>query len=188
MKKNKSEIRSFIKKYINETGISPKISQLICDNIKSMVLYNSAKVIFAFMPTDKEVDISNVLMDILNRGKTLCIPLCLENNTMICKKITSLEDVEVGKYGILEPKKSCLTISKEKIDLAIIPCMAADEFGFRVGKGKGYYDKFLHDVKFKKAVICPQFALYSKLPKEKFDIACDVVVTENNVILCKASD
>ena len=181
----KQDIRKQVREQINENGISKNISDAICQGILQLTEYKQAKTVFAFMPTKAEVDITKVLRTVLADGKTLCIPLCIENNQMLAKQIMSIDNLTKGKYGILQPLETSETITQKNIDFAILPSLATDVTGNRLGKGAGYYDRFLKDGFFTKIVVCPEFAVYDKIPAENHDIKYDVLVTENRVVNLK---
>ena len=70
----------------------------------------------------------------------------------------------------------------QEIDAAVIPCTSCDRKGRRLGKGGGYYDRYLSDVKFSKIVICREKLMLDEVVTDKFDVAMDIVVTESETI------
>lgn len=90
------------------------------------------------------------------------------------------EDLTTGAYGIEEPTGELFT-DYEAIDFALIPGVAFDASGNRLGRGKGYYDRLLPRLRAFKAGICFPFQLVDEVPAEPFDIRMDTVITSPSV-------
>ena len=82
------------------------------------------------------------------------VPKCISKGIMEVYKIRSFDDLEPGKYGILEPKEGCEKISPKAIHLALIPCLSCSMKGERLGYGGGYYDRYLQQITGTQAVLC----------------------------------
>ena len=93
-------------------------------------------------------------------------------------EINSLSDLEVGNFGILEPKSYLKEIDKIDIDLAVVPCVTCDVDNNRLGYGKGFYDRFLADTDMKKICLCRKKVLQEKISVDKNDVKMDVVLTD----------
>ena len=76
----------------------------------------------------------------------------------------SYTHLEKGAYGIMEPSRRCPILSKEKIDVAVIPCVSADREGRRLGHGAGFYDRFLDGVTFPKILVCYKELMMDQVP------------------------
>lgn len=146
--------------------------------------WKSAKTVFVFVSLKNEVDTSPLLLGALQNKKNLCVPRIIGNGAMEAVKINSLSDLTSGTFGISEPNDGCSAVAKDKIDLMILPCLAADEYGNRLGKGGGYYDRFCEGTDCKKIIICPElfFIKSDKIPTEKHDIAAEKTATEKGII------
>lgn len=81
-------------------------------------------------------------------------------------------------YGIMEPSRRCPILSKEKIDMAVIPCVSADREGRRLGHGAGFYDRFLDGVTFPKILVCYKELMMDQVPTEEHDILMDQVICD----------
>ena len=146
---NKQELRIKYKSIRN--ALPPKLrsqqSEDICDKIKNMPQYTAANVIAGYYPIRSEVDVKNVLLDVLDRGKTLVLPICMPNGDIEFRKIITMENLTQGTFGIMEPSDSSEAISFQTIDFMLVPGLVFDLLGYRIGYGKGYYDKALIKVR-----------------------------------------
>ena len=110
--------------------------------------YKEAKSIFIYVSLEDEVDTIELIKSALEDNKTVFVPYVISKDKgMIAVKIQALEDLEVGSYGILEPKDITNTIkNKNDLDLIIAPAVAMSKSGYRIGYGGGFYDRFLQDI------------------------------------------
>lgn len=141
--------------------------------------YKAAKTIFIYVSAASEPDTLPVIQDALKNGKQVCVPRCLKGHQMEAVRITGLSDLQPGAYGIPEPPACCAAVPPERIDLAVIPCVAASEKGERLGHGAGYYDRYLPGVKACKMCLCFSWLLFSKIPTDPHDIPMDIVITDD---------
>ncbi|MDR0500597.1 MAG: 5-formyltetrahydrofolate cyclo-ligase [Coriobacteriales bacterium] len=119
--------------------------EAIRSQLLSLPQYKQAQMIFCYASTAKEVDTLVFINEALLAGKRICVPLCLNAGIMQAQEITSLNELSKGKMGILEPPMSAAVIPKHEIDMIVVPCVAADKNGFRLGYGGGYYDRYLNN-------------------------------------------
>lgn len=110
--------------------------------------------------------------------KIILLP-AIVGDKLEARLFTSKEDMETGSFGIVQPIGEAFT---GKIDLSIIPGMAFDKNGYRLGRGKGFYDCFLTDFSGLKCGLCYDFQLLEQVPHETFDVKMDVIVTEKELI------
>ena len=121
----------------------------------------------------------SVLQAILQSGKRLGVPKCMEKGIMNVYEIHSLQELHPGAYGILEPKEAPeRLIQPGAIDFALIPCISCDRSGRRLGHGGGYYDRYLEKTRCVKAVLCREELLVDEIPVEEHDLRMDLVISE----------
>jgi len=105
----KKALRTFIRK--KERTLDPvykaESSEAICRHLLALDEYKSAKIVFAFAGTEKEIDTSLFMNETIAAGKTLILPRCAAEHAIDLCVVRSMDDLEAGAYGILEPKKSC---------------------------------------------------------------------------------
>jgi len=161
----------------------------ICKKLITSPEFQQAKTILLYCPKDDEVDTWAAITAALVQAKTACLPRTDEQTKEITAyRISGSEKLEKAAYGIFEPagdeKKA---IAAEKIDLIIVPGVAFDVHGDRVGHGRGYYDKFLAAAKnAKKVAIAFDFQVVEeKIVCESHDVTVDRIITEKRHIVVK---
>ena len=181
--KEKQELRKKIKEQktlMTEKEIEES-DKLIEKNIMKLDEINNAKTIFCFVSMKDEINTKYIIKKLLDLGKNVGVPKCEKENIMQVYKIESLNDLEKGFYNIEEPKAYCQKINPEDIDIAIIPATACDKKRNRIGKGAGYYDRYLENQKMLKIAVCREKFLVESIPTDENDIIMDKVVTENHI-------
>ena len=141
------------------------------------------KTILAYWPLPDEVDIRPLIDQLVAEGKTVVLPKVTGDETMELRRYTSRADLQEGAFHIMEPIGEPFT-DYDKIDVALIPGMAFDAAGHRLGRGRGYYDRFLSTSLLSLATrhlplkigVCFPFQRVSKVPSEPHDVCMDVLV------------
>lgn len=162
-------------------------SETIINDLYESSFYKDAKIIMTFISFGHEVDTHNFIKKSLSHGKKIVVPITFPKTKEIKpSEIYSFDELEVGFYNILTPKDEFIRfIDPKDIDLAIVPGLAFDRDGYRVGYGGGYYDRFLSKYPdIVKLGIAFDLQLIDKVPKEDFDIAVDIIITEKEIINC----
>ena len=145
-------------------------------------LLAEAHTVLAFYSLPDEVNTHQLVDDLVAEGKTLLLPKVLDDATMELRRYTGQSDLEEGAFHIMEPIGEPFT-DYDKIDVALIPGMAFDAAGHRLGRGKGYYDRFLASHLSPlapcpsplKIGICFPFQRVPKVPSEEHDILMDIL-------------
>ena len=110
----KKALRTFIRK--KERTLDPtykaESSEAICRHILALDEYKRAKIVFAFAGTEKEIDTSLLMNETIAAGKTLILPRCAAEHAIDLCVVRSMDDLEAGAYGILEPKKNCALVKR----------------------------------------------------------------------------
>ena len=108
--------------------------QAVAIQVLALPEYRRAQSLFCFVSTTREIDTTPVLLDALHSGKTLCVPLCVDDGIMEPRQITSLDQLHRGAYGVLEPEEDTPKMTLDQVDLSIIPCVSCDRLGHRLGQ------------------------------------------------------
>lgn len=180
----KKQLRGELLRLRRETPRQQKqaIDRQICQHVINSPEYRQAQTIFAYWSTDEEIDTHAILADARQRGKRVCVPKCLKGHRMIARQICSEADLTEQTFGIPEPGEQCSEIAPEEIDLCLVPALACDASGIRLGYGGGFYDRFLPQTAACRMVLCAQERFLQQVPAEQHDMHCDCVVTENEVM------
>ena len=148
--------------------------------------YSGAQAVLAYDSFGVEVGIHEILEDCIQSGKKLGLPRTQKHDhSMTVHVISDLKkDLEYNKLGFREPKIDLSKLPLKKIDLIIVPGIAFDLKGNRLGRGLGYYDRFLQSAELN-AVICAlafECQVVPTLPTEAHDKRIDFLFTEDRVI------
>ena len=154
----------------------------LCRFLLESEWFLQADTVMAYAAIPPEVDLSTVLEAILAAGKTLILPRCEEDGVMTARRIDDLGQLVSGAYGIPEPTTDAPVLSAKEIALILVPGLAFDAAGRRLGRGKGYYDRFLAGFCGKTMGICGQ--LIQEIPVEPHDITMDAIATDHGIIFC----
>ena len=149
--------------------------------LKESEYYKKSKNIFIYLGFGSEIDTMSYIQEFINEGKHIFIPRTdIKTKKMEAVEITSLEGLKENKYGILEPDDSKEEFCKNNLDLIILPGVAFDLVGKRIGYGGGYYDRYLENIdkKIIKVALIYDFQLLENVPAEEHDIKADYIITE----------
>jgi 5-formyltetrahydrofolate cyclo-ligase len=149
--------------------------------------YKESQVIFYYISYDNEVYTHDMIKNSLLEEKDIVVPFSdKKTRTLILSKLDKWEDLEIGSYDILEPKKECMKkTSIDNIDLIIVPGVVFDKKGNRIGHGMGYIDNLLKDSNYRKHIgLSFELQLVDFIPKEKHDILVNKIITEKRIINC----
>lgn len=145
--------------------------------------FQQAKTILCFVSTGIEVDTHRLIHFSLRKGKTVAVPRCLDRHgKMDFFVIRSMNDLEKGAFSLLEPNlKKCPRLTDYQDSLCIVPGFSFDPEGYRLGYGKGYYDRFLSRFGGVKIGVCYNKCVSPQLPHGRFDVPVDFLFTEKYI-------
>lgn len=173
----KKALRYEIKAYKKEFSIEElrQKSEQIISNLKTYEAFMKAKTVMLYWSLPDEV-YTHALINSLLKTKTVILPTIMDNE-LVPVQITDIADLHEGKFHILEPK------NKEfigKIDIIVVPGVAFDRCGNRLGRGRGFYDRFLQHQTAETVGIGFNFQLVEKVPTERNDVKLKKIISENN--------
>lgn len=180
---DKEKIRDRIKahrKQLSKQEIEDKSAKITlalfsCDALKN------ANTVMVYLASFNEVRTDKITEKFLREGKRVVAPVTDEENISLTPYLfTDAKELTNGAYGIKEPKRD-FRVEKSQIDAVIVPGIAFDKNGNRMGFGKGYYDRFLEDFCGKKIGICYDFQIIDAIPTNEHDIAMDYIISEENI-------
>ncbi len=152
-------------------------SQCIINRLKHLPALSDAQVLLLYCALPDEVQTQSLINELALQGKTILLPKVIDGSMMEVRCYTNPQDLAAGVYGILEPIGEPFT-DYASIDVAIIPGMAFDSEGHRLGRGKGYYDRFLTQLTPKtiKIGLCFPWQRVDDVPTDENDISMDFVI------------
>ncbi len=168
----KRELRARIRQMPQCDVDGAAVTRALC----SLEEYKKAKTVFVFVSTRQEPETRVFIEQAISDGKIVTVPKCSADGTMEARQIRALTELEAGMYGILEPGDNAPPVQGCRIDFAVVPGLCFDMNGGRLGKGGGYYDKFLQDFTGFKAGLCPAPRLVPSVPMGKWDVCMDMTV------------
>lgn len=157
--------------------------RLLFKQLRALPEYDAAKKIFAFVGTGAEPDTGALIAAMLAEGKEVAVPLCRSPGEMEAVAIRGLSQLKPGRYGIPEPAPQLPRMEPEAMDLILVPAVCYDREGYRLGRGGGYYDRYLMRTGGAFTVgLCRTALLQEQVPREEHDRKVRAVVTEEAVI------
>ena len=168
-----------------DVNLRKSMDEKICALATSLVSFRYADIILLYAPIKSEIDVMPIFEEAIKRGKKVAFPRCnVEERTMKFHFVESLDELAPCAYGIREPSTEAPVYDpKETKGSAVCyaPGLAFDVYGYRLGYGKGYYDKFMNEFTGCTIGVAYSDFILSSLPKGRFDKHCDVILTEKGV-------
>ena len=177
---DKKELRQFIRNKKRQYSSSQleELSLSVLSRLNGNEHLQRAETILMYYSLPDEVNTHVYIDQLLEQGKKILLPKVIDEENMVIREYTGKHDLKEGAFHIMEPIGSLFPEERyQEIDLAIIPGMAFDGKRNRLGRGKGYYDRFLQKIpQVYKIGICFPFQLVDEIPTEKTDIKMDAIM------------
>lgn len=168
---NKNLLR---KKYLELRKNCKSNSSAICKKLFSLPEFINAKTVFTYVSFGFEINTFNIIKKCLELGKKVAVPKCINSNIEFYY-INSLKDLILGQYNILEPTTSYKALDFNN-SICITPGVVFDKRGYRIGYGKGFYDRFFQKYTGFKIGLCSKECCIEKIENDNFDIPVDIVI------------
>lgn len=179
----KSYLRAFFKEQRQKLAEDQKRKNSLDDEIQARLLcsreYRDANTVLLYMARPFEISCRLIMYAGLANHKAVGLPVCMDDNRMIFRRVRSFTDVSVGRYGILEPKESCEALTFDEKTLCVCPALCCDMRGYRLGFGGGWYDRFLADFPGVKAALCYADSLIPVIREDSYDVKMNVIHTDS---------
>ena len=167
----KKDIRTWAKEVRHNINIK-LASEKIVEKIKSLEIYKNAKNIMIFYPLENEINLLNLLED---TNKNFYLPKTINDQMMACPYKKG-DDLEKGDFNVLVPLTD--EINPQILDLIFTPALVVDKNNYRLGYGKGFYDRFLEKTTAKTIAVIEKELLIDRLPIDTHDKKVDFVITD----------
>jgi len=184
MNEEKAELRkrwmereaSLSKDYITESNAG------IIRNLFSLREFQNAKTVLFFYSVRSEPDTHEMIRRAFELGKTAALPGTYPKGVMAARKIGGFDELAPSRFGIPEPAESAPVIGPDELDFIVVPAVAFDREGYRLGHGAGYYDIYLSSTRAFACGVAREKMLVPRVPREKHDIRVSCIVTENEIL------
>ena len=183
----KQDLRARAKERRRDMAKDEKLAldNAVAENVRRLKEYRPAKTILIYMSTPIEVDTIGIIKNAWEDGKRVAVPRCIpDTRNMEFHYIDSLDCLSVGSFSVLEPDPSLPIVTDFSGCLMRVPGMHFDMKGYRIGYGKGYYDRYMVRFTGISAGICYSNELKPFLYHGRYDRHVDIVVTDKRIKTC----
>lgn len=163
-----------------------EISKEVFKTLTSLKLYSACDTILCYASLEDEISTDEIIINALKDGKNVALPYCIDNNgNMEFYQINSIDDLKIGLFGVREPDVSkCEKLLSHENALIIVPALCFDKKGYRIGYGKGYYDKYLQNHPLISVGLCYNSLVFDEIPSSEHDAPVNYIITESQIIDC----
>lgn len=156
----------------------------ICANLSELPIIKKADTVLVYYPVKNEPNIRPFIQNLISHGKRVAFPVSNSDDcTLTFKYVESLDDMILGAYNIPEPSNDAVAVTELSRCICIVPALVFDRRGYRIGYGKGYYDRFLKDFHGRSIGIAYSQFIVDNLPYEPTDVTVDIILTERGIII-----
>jgi len=179
--KQKAELRAKIRAALKEISPVSRVSasNRLCAKLKNQSFFQTAAKVLFFAPLPGEVDVWPLLEASLAAGKTVALPrFNAAGENYSARRVQHLRtEIVSGQFNIREPSPDCVETPLDQIDLVLVPGVAFDFHGNRLGRGNGFYDRLLAEIRGIKCGIAFDEQIEKKIPSEPHDAKVDFILT-----------
>ena len=180
----KAALREQIRDALQKTSPALRAVESIelCDRLEPQL--QSAHTILFFAPLPDEPDVWPLLEKLLPTKKICALPAFdSATRTYSARRVqNSTRDLSAGKFGVREPAAACAEIPLEQFDLVLVPGVAFDWHGHRLGRGRGFYDRLLAKVRGIKCGVAFDAQMVKEIPASSHDVRMDFIVTPARLV------
>lgn len=184
----KSDLRRAFRQRRQEKTNQAEADGAIARRVLNSGAFGQARVILGYAALPEEIQTDGILRRVLAEGKALYLPRCLDGQgQMAFYRVQALDELESGSFGVREPSLSAPLYdwNTDGQALCLVPGLCFDCKGYRLGYGKGYYDRFLAKFRGVTMGLCYDDFLQDCLPTGDYDLPVQQIVTESRVLFAK---
>lgn len=179
----KQALRAQMKRMLSEMDGSAREARSIrvCERLTAMDGFASSDTVLMYAAIASEVDLDPLMRLALGRGVRVCVPrVDWDSGTMTPALVSNLDDdLVTSRYGVRSPGAWCDEIALSELEMVLVPGLAFDRFGARLGRGAGFYDRLLDGgIECPTVGVCFADQIVEQVPTEEHDCAMDRVVCE----------
>lgn len=155
----------------------------VCERLGALDEFKRAQTVLLFWPMRTEPDLAPLFAQARSLGKTVALPAVTEQGDTYLAQYEGEKRLARSVLGFMQPDPECLRIGEDQIELTIVPGLCFDERGFRVGRGKGYYDTLLPELTRSLHVgVAFDFQIVVEVPNTQNDVPVRVLITDQRTI------
>ena len=183
---NKAELRSLCiskrKGIKNKNNLDSEIERLLLLSEE----YSNAQTVLCYASLEDEINTDGIIIKALSDKKQVALPVCInKNGDMEFYLISSMEQLIKGAFSVLEPDVNiCKRLCNYDNAIIVVPGLCFDRRGYRLGYGKGYYDRFLKNHSLISIGLCYNIFIIDNQVVCDYDIPVNAIITENGIIYC----
>lgn len=184
----KKELRSGLKTKRRSMSVEEKAGydRKIFQKLRNLWAFRCCDTVFTYVSTDIEVDTREIINFCLETGRRVAVPRCTEKSgEMLFYYIDGLDELKKGSFGVLEPEADESRLATIEKGLCLVPALGFDKKGFRLGYGKGYYDRFLSMFGGDSVGLCYDNCISESFPHGRYDRPTAVVVTDKRIMISR---
>ena len=156
-------------------------SAAIRQKLEALPEFAEAQSILMYISKSDEVATHQLTKDCIEAGKKVYVPKVQDDSLIICP-IVGWEQLKPGSFGLLEPCETLDPANPEEVDIILVPGIAFDGRGHRIGYGRGFYDSLLKFTRGSKVGLAFSEQIIDEIPDEEHDVALDMVITDTDII------
>ena len=162
-------------------------SHTLCERLRALPIWQQSRTVLCFAPLADEPNITPLIQETIEAGKQVALPrfdATSQKYRPAC--VSAVSELVAGAFGTLEPGAECPALALNPLDLILVPGVAFDFAGRRLGRGKGYYDRLLAEVPGHRCGVAFDRQLVARLPEEPHDMRVDSILTPTRWLQVRA--
>ncbi len=180
----KQNLRNCVKQQRRELTAEEKsaLDSGVLANVRKMREYQRCSTIFVYVSTPIEVDTRKIIEMAWEDNKRVAVPRCIpETRQMTFHYITSFDDLSPGTFSVLEPSPDAPLADNYDKSIMLVPALIIDKYGYRLGYGKGYYDRYISKYSGLTVGLCYISNIKNRLFHGRFDKKLNYIITEKYI-------
>jgi len=184
----KQRLRSQVSAARNAQSQKDELSQQVIDRLCQLPCYQAADVVMWYLDVRDELRTRQAVPTAISSGKRIVVPYCI-NDHLGLFHLQSMDELSAGTFGILEPQQTLRGVpgkfvSPQSLQVVVVPGVAFDRSGNRLGHGRGFYDRLLSQLSAQATKIGIAFdcQIVDSIPSQPHDIAMDIVLTPTGIV------
>lgn len=181
--------RGRVREWVRAMSFEEKASSArrLRESLAAQPIWTGASRVLCFAPLDDEPDIMPLIEKAWQQGKIVALPRFDGARECYCAaRVRDASELRVGRFGAREPDAGCAAADLKQLDLILVPGVAFDLTGRRLGRGKGFYDRLLAEVRGHKCGVAFDRQLVAELPEEPHDVRVDSILTPSQWLPARA--